>query len=251
MSRNVETAYSRAFIAPVLKKRVRPNAIAKELDQLSSCTTSTILKRCIESDKQLELSKEVLVTLIRSFLLSEDRKSADFVFLQLMRRVAGAISNKLVKWHSLSGPEMDDARQSIVIGLHEYFYSLDIGEELWECNFKSCFDLRLLTILGKLSRATANTLSSTIAEETDEWVEDHEFADPAAEANFSNVEVMEALSHLNKIDPKLSKAFYWKFFVELKESEIADKMEVTERSVRNWIFAAKSALRNYYSELER
>jgi RNA polymerase sigma factor (sigma-70 family) len=206
------------------------------------------LRRVSETEKTRQISREAMVAVLRAFLESGDRESADTVFLSLIERLSGAVSNKLVRWSGLTGGVRDDVREAVVLGLYDYLYSLDSGEELWECNFMTCFDMRMLNILGKFTRNTPKTLSSSQVTDDEVTAEAFELADPDSETGFVEIEVREALTYLDRLDSRYGKAFYLKYFAELPEREIAEMMEVSERSVRNFIVASRKHLQSYFRE---
>jgi RNA polymerase sigma factor (sigma-70 family) len=202
----------------------------------------------MDDSKLKRLSVEAMVGITRKFVLMKERDAANTVFLKLAERTAGAITNKLRLWRSIPSHQMEDVRQSIILALYEYIFSLDSGEELWECNFKTCFDFRILNVLGKLTRTSVPTVSSSQTLDSELTDELFEVADPHAETEFQSIEVDEALRHLDRIDSRLGKSFYLKYFAELGDKQIAEYMEVSERTVRNWIGASKKELRKFYAE---
>jgi RNA polymerase sigma factor (sigma-70 family) len=248
MSSKIRDLANVSFDVPRLSQRTRSPIVSNELQTLNGMTTALLLRRVVEKQKDRQLSREALVAVLRFFEKNGDRQSADAVFIELIERVASAVTNKLLNWNSIAGSEMEDTRQAVMLGLHEYMYSLDSGEELWECNFKTCFDTRLLNIFGRLTRGRVSTvtLNDDNGGTADESIQ---YPDPAAESEFTEVEVDDALMHLNRIDLRLGKVFYLKYFADLTEKEIASAMDVNERTVRNWISSAKKALREYYAEL--
>jgi RNA polymerase sigma factor (sigma-70 family) len=248
MSRSIREVSRSPHFTRTLERRVRPDAIKAQLMQLEGQSPSAVFRRIADRQKESRLSNEAIVSVLRGYLRADDLVSANRVFLILIDRLSGAIANQLVRWRSLSFESTEDTRQSVVLGLFEYLYSLEPSEELWECNFKTCFDMRLLNIFGKLVRKQQQTVSTTVEDDGEHLVEGFDSADPAAEIDFQNIEVKEALTYLDGIDSRLGKAFYLKFFAELPEKDISDMMEVSERTVRNWIVRSRNELRRYFAE---
>ncbi len=235
------------FTYPLIR-RVRPAAVTSELSSLEGLSSSSVLRRVTETIPERQLTREALIAVCRAYVRAGDRETSNIVFVEIIRRVSGSIANRMRRWNGIPASMVEDARQTIIVGLYDFITSLESGEELWECNFTTCFDARLLTLLGKLTRRDLNVTSIEQLSNDEQSGVQFEARDPVAEAEFLELEVKEALTYLNGIDPRMGKAFYLKFFAELSENEIADLMEVSGRSVRYWIGSSKELLKQYYAE---
>jgi RNA polymerase sigma factor (sigma-70 family) len=250
MSRTIGGNESTSFKIRSLTKRFRPQHIVDQLNQLVGLEWPLVQRKVAIRNVPTELARETLVAMIRSYTALGQRDNADKVFIALIERVSGAIAQRLVKWRSISGSDMEDTRQSVIVGLHDYIYSLEVGEELWECNFKTCFDLRLLNVFGKLTKGKvqiAQSISQPSSEE--EGIDSFDFPDESAQIPFDSVHVKDALAHLNGLNPRLGKVFYLKFFADIPDGEIAGMFEVSERTIRNWVSVSRRHLQEYYAEL--
>jgi DNA-directed RNA polymerase specialized sigma24 family protein len=239
---------SLVFVPRQLSRRVRPDEVAQELAELTGHGKSFVLHRTMEEEKSAKLSLEALIAVLRSFATAGDLESAQAVFKTLVTRTSAVIANKLRIWTSIPSHQLEDVRQSLLVGLYEFVFSLDAGEELWECNFKTCFDCRFLTIIGKLTRGSVATVTMSQVLDEDDTRDLLEVEDTSAQIGFESIHVEEALKHLDCVDSRLGKSFYLKVFADLPEKEIAELMEVSERTVRNWIAASKKELREYFTE---
>jgi len=65
-----------------------------------------------------------------------------------------------------------------------------------------------------------------------------QIADPAGEV----LSLDDALSELEKIDPVLAKVVEWRYFGGYSEREIAENLEVTERTVQRYWRKARAFL---------
>jgi hypothetical protein len=245
MSREIKDEAKSLFFPRKLSKRTRPGVVERELATLAGQSTPVLLRRLSEKDKSRQLCYESMVSVLRHFVIAGDVDSSQEAFMAIAGRLSGAIANKLRMWTSIPERQMEDVRQTLLIGLYEFMFSLDTGEELWECNFKTSFDFRVWNILGKITRGSHPTLALNLIDDEEE--QHNEPVDPDSERKFQSVEAEEALTHLDSIDSRLGRSFYLKYFVELSENEIAGLMEVSERTVRNWIGISKTELRQFFA----
>ncbi len=248
MSSTNKSAIETVFVSRVLSRRSRPDRVERELSGLNGRSKAIVLRRATETDVTKMLSRETLVSVLRSFAGDGDIDMANAVFVALAKRIAISVANKLRLWNSIAKAQIEDVQQSVMLKFYEYFFSLEQSEELWECNFKTCFDLRLSSAVVHLLRGQIHTVSSSQTIDNDDEGVAFDIADPAAEAGYESVHVEQALMQLTSKDHRLGQSFYLKFFAELSEKEIADIMEVSERTVRNWITLARKDLIIYFAE---
>lgn len=229
-----------------LKRRSRPAHIAHELEELSRQPRSMVLQRVSEQNKNERLARETLVSLVRTFHLQEDTQAVRIILDVLVARVSGVLRRKLLGWH-VAAADKEDLQRHVLVGLCSYWLDAKVGEELWECNFTTPFQLRTLTLIEAFFPKTVHTTSlQAVYDDGEETGTEKDIADPESDAPFEdilrNMPERAALRALVDHNALWSRVLHDKYVAGYTEEEIALRYGVTSRTIRNWIKEARQFL---------
>ena len=224
-----------------LVKRSRPDVVESQLNSLSHLNRSAVLRWCAETASESRLAPESLVAVVRTFSAENDRQAASTAFECLVRRVSGWVDRKVRSW-GFSGDEAEEAIRDGIAILWQYVADCTQKEELWECNFTTCFRLRIVTALADRAKRKVPTTSLTMVDnDGDEQGHVLEILDTESAESFSIVEckqIVETLSHLN---PSVAQVVYLRM-EGLQVKEIAERFGVTTRTIANWMASAREVV---------
>lgn len=233
------------FLRP-LQKRTRPAPVAAELEALGRLPRGVVLSRVRDKDKAKGPARETLVSLARTFHLRGDRAAVGIVLDVLTARVSGALRRKMAGWRVAKADE-EELLRHVLAGLYASWLNTQAGEELWECNFTTPFDVRAITLIGSFFPKTVMVESlSAFSAEAGEDGADKDIADPEAEASFAdmllNLPERAALQALAAHQAAWSHALHDKYRAGYTEEEIASRYGVSSRTIRSWIGEARRFL---------
>lgn len=227
------------FLFPLHGKRTRTDAVTAQLAALRGLSRAAVLRRAGETDKDKRLEREALVAVVRGFLRAGYQDDADTVLLVLIKRVSGAIAAKTAAWAGLTAEDKTDAQREMLAILCEKACDLRPGAEFWECNLTECVNRRLITLWHSLTDHALPTVSNTLemgGGETLDRVE--QLADPAE--MFRSMELHSLVEMVSGGSAKRSEALFLKMN-GFTDEEIAKRLGVTTRTLRNWTADACAA----------
>ena len=223
---------------PPLQKRTRSAAVTAQLTELSRLSRGAVLRRAMETAPERWVEREALVALTRGFLRAGDKASADTVLEILFRRVSKGISGKISGWAGLTPEDRIDASRQMLVQIYEQVCELGPSAEFWECNFTWCLQKRLVTLWRRLTERTPSIASSVILHsDGEEWDRFEQIADPVN--GFSEIEVQGVVESLTG-GGKRAEAIFLRMS-RYPEDEIALRLGVTSRTLRNWLADARAA----------
>jgi DNA-directed RNA polymerase specialized sigma24 family protein len=130
--------------------------------------------------------------------------------------------------------DREDAESQIAMKLVEYVFTVTPGEEFWECNFAGCFNARTVNILKAFALQRTPAISSSVATASgEEYDLLAELPDAGAEIRFQDIEAEELRVFLSRGNPQVGE-FLYLCLTEMSDSEIAQRLGVTDRTLRNW-----------------
>lgn len=223
------------FLFP-LSRYARTEAVAAELAALGRLPRRRILARAAEASAGRDgpLSREALTALVRGFVRAGDSEAADAVLDALLRRVRPALTARAAAWRTLSPVDFEDAAAEAMLTLAGFVRATGPTEELWECNFATCFKLRMDSVFLRAARRRRPT-SPLTAIGADGEARDllAETPDPRGEEPFADLEAGAVRQALIRAVPGLGE---YLFFSDAgySDAEIAARLSVSDRTLRNW-----------------
>ncbi len=222
-----------------LQKRTRSDAVTAQLLEMGRLSRSAVLRRAREMGPDRRLERETLAALVRGYLRAADKDAADAVLEMLIRRVSGAIAGKISLWPGLSPEDKVDAQRQMIGHICEQVSSLSPSAEFWECSFAFCFNKRLITLWHRLTDRQAATVPAEVQNRDGEPLDRLEQqADPAD--GFADLELQDLVALVSGGSAKRSQAIFLRMS-GFSEEEIAARLEVTSRTLRNWTAEARAA----------
>lgn len=224
------------FLFP-LQKRTRSEAVTAQLLEMSRLPQSAVLRRASEMDPARRLERETLVAVVRGYGRAGNKDAADAVLEVLVQRISGAVAAKVSGWAGLTPEDRTDAQRQMIVQVCEQASSLAPAAELWECNFAWCFQKRLITLWHRLTDRTVPTVpAETQGGET--WDRLEQQPDPADA--FADIALHDLVALVSGGSAKKGKALLLKIS-GFSEEEIAVRLGVTSRTLRNWTAEARAA----------
>ena len=232
------------FLYPLVK-RTRTEAVTAELTELSRLERASVLKYVASADTREGPAWETLVAMARAYLRAGDPKAARQVLDALVRRVGALIAGKVAGWEGVTSEDRVDAKREAIRLLLRCVLNLDAGQELWECNFRHCFNFRMISLWKKIvaGRGREVSLSAQNTEgETYDGLE--QIADP--QDAFAELEGNDFCRLLLPDYPQISRLIHLRL-AGYSDVEIAAQVGVTDRTLRNWTKIAQSLWAKYVS----
>lgn len=227
------------FLFPLRGKRTRTDAVAAQLAALHGLSRAAVLRRAAETDKEQRLERETLVAVGRGFLRAGSQDDADAVLLLLFKRVSGAIAGKTAAWAGLTPEDKTEAQREMLAILCEKVCDLRPGAEFWECNFTTSFNRAAISLWHEMTDKALPVVSNTIEMSSGETMDRVEqYADPAE--TFREMEMQDLVALVSGGHPKRSEALFLKLN-GFTDEDIARRLNVTTRTLRNWTTDACAA----------
>lgn len=219
-----------------LTRRERPLEVIAELTALEKRTSSQVLQRLAAvgkgADRSADLTPETLVAVVRAYTQAGHEEAARQALAALFRRITSTITGKVSLWGKLTEEDKKDAVQNVLLLVLENARNLTPGAELWECNFRGCLTLRMISLWKTTTARQGSEVnlvsSSAEGEERDGLLE---IADP--KDTFSQAEVREFRQKLRAAYPHIDRMLHLRLN-GYTDIEISEKLGVTDRTLRNW-----------------
>ena len=221
------------FLYPLVK-RTRTETVTAQLADLSRLTRSQVLRWMKETDPNKWPTRETLIAVIRAYTRAGDEEAARQGLGILIERLRPAIKARVKAWGTVVKSDREDAEGQIAAKLMEYVFTVTPSEELWECSFAGCFNTRTITILKAFAaRRTPAISSSGMTASGEEYDLLAQLPDTGAQISFQDMEAEELRVFLSRGNPQIGE-FLYLCLTEVPDSEIARRLGVTDRTLRNW-----------------
>lgn len=226
------------FLFP-LQKRTRSERVTAQLLELNRLLQSAVLRQVRETDPARRLERETLVTLVRGYGRAGNKDAADAVLEILIGRISGAVAGKISNWAGLTPEDKTDAQRQMIMQVCEQVSSLSPAAEFWECNFTFCLQKRLITLWHSLTGRKVMTVpAETLTHGGEVWDRLEQQPDPAD--MFADIELRGLVTLVSGGDAKRSQAIFLRLS-GFSDEEIAKRLSVTSRTLRNWATEARAA----------
>ncbi len=230
------------FLFPLTSRHTRTDAVTAELIALSHLPTGQVVVRAKETSRDRRLAHETLVAVVRGFLRSGNIQASDAALTALIDRLRPLVKVRALQWSALFAADVEDAVEDALLTLIGYIRSTDAGQEFWECNFAYGFKFRLSDAFKHAARQRRKTQSLTT-----EWADGKErdqgddLPDTASETAFEDIETQQMVQAITQAVPGFAE-YYTLHRLGYNDKEIAAKMGVADRTLRNWKDRAKTLL---------
>ncbi len=215
-------------LTPIRHHR-REAHVVEELKRLASAPARSV------SRVARDCAPETLVMALRAAFRRGLEDVACDIAEVLSMRIARHVRRKTSALPWRDSEERDDVEDELAVILWQCWTSLDESDEFWEIRFWNCLDRRLYDVLRRnrgrkrdIEVPVHGDLGGEHGLSTDDWVH----------------VAMDALPREQRL------AIIMKFFEGWTEQEIAAKLRVSERTVRNYIHRGLERLRAIGMEAE-
>lgn len=193
------------------------------------------------------VKNEALVYLLREKLRHGDADTAWKIAELLVERTAGRIYRMVSRWRLISQQHTDDCAQDVQIQMLEQFIDLGNGAEFWEANYTWCLQCLVQNVVHKYRKIAATELYPEPFADDEGHATDRlaQLPDVRSLSAQQRAEILEALALL----PDNERIAFVLFHQEgWSQQEIAEHLNVTDRTVRNLLARAAKRLASHYRD---
>lgn len=198
------------------------------------------------------LYEETLVVSARELVRAEKLDEAWNIVEALSRRAAAKIASTIRLWR-LRGDDADEFASEALTSMYDSVLSVRPADQFWEIRFWICLDRKLITMMKKRRRqldAQSGLSATDEANEPQLWA--HETAASAISWGGDPVKKVVIDEALAILPDKQRTAFLLHYFAGMPEestdpgvASVARSMNVTGRSVRNYLKRAEELLKSW------
>lgn len=191
------------------------------------------------------VQEETLVCLLRTYYRQGDRESAWRFAEILIQRTAAFLSRHTAVWH-LPPHYVEECIRDTQEQLISALFNLSANAEFWEVRFWLCLKRRLLNVIQKYKRITEVEFHPNDSANEEEPTIDKlaTLPDKRVLSSDARAEIADALAQL-KVEERV--AFYLFHYEDWGQQDIADQLQVSERTVRNLLTRAERRLAEWRS----
>jgi RNA polymerase sigma factor (sigma-70 family) len=186
------------------------------------------------------IQEEALVALLRIWERQGDAETADRIAELLIERTARKIARQIACW-KLAPHYVEECMRDVQAGLIEAIYSNERNHEFWEVRFWVCLERRINNAVRRyrslMERETAPRIHEFEDGKETETLEMLPELEPVTPHQYA--EVSEALALLTEQERL---AFVLYNGEQWSQQEIAEHLQVTDRTVRNLLTRANKRL---------
>ncbi len=210
----------------------------------------------VRADVEKRIPLEALVAVARAFRRAGRDDDAWSIVELISDRSAGRTFRHLAVWGLSDGDEREDLTRQILHMMVNAVLSTDPQAEFWECRYWTCFDRRVRSMLRDYRRRNPaqDSWDEAIEMTGDRAVEGEEMAAVIETSASTWPEWVAARDLLARLPEPLRTAFYLKHYAgfrdegEAGEPTIATALNVTGRTVRNYLRRAEELLAEWRKE---
>ncbi|MEP6756691.1 MAG: sigma-70 family RNA polymerase sigma factor [Chthonomonadales bacterium] len=185
-------------------------------------------------------SLEAMVYFVRHFVCLTDNASAWRVIEAIVQRSTRSITKKLYSTVP-NKDNVEDLSDELITRLYSEWLSVDAKHEFWEIRFWVCMDKAILDVLRRYRRVrdAENGMPAPTEDfsESDQWAA---IPDKSATMPFERAAIRSALANLPE---KEAQVIFLYRIEKWSEEKIAELMNVTTRTIRNYLRRAEDHLR--------
>jgi RNA polymerase sigma factor (sigma-70 family) len=228
--------------------RTREPRVEAQIRQLLMVSNVEFWRRAEVRDHRSAdwIQEETLVGLLRIREREGDTRTADRIAELLIDRTARKIARQIACW-KLAPHHADECLQDVQSSLIEAIYSGERNHEFWEVRFWVCLERRINNAVRKYHNVTTRELSLQPMEDEEGHQAERleQFQAPIPVTPQERVEAGEALAVLTENERI---AFVLYNGEQWSQQEIADHLQVSDRTVRNLLVRAHKRLEPWRTE---
>lgn len=240
-------AESSPLLRPLQKTgRYRETLVEQQIQSLLSCTAVEFRRRLRVKDRSADdyLREETLVYFLRERQHAGDTHAAGEIARLLVERSAGFLARNLTCWRQLAPHQVEDCLRDAQMRMIQDLFSEDAQCEFWEVRFWLCLKRRLLNCVARYNRTADNEIHPEPPPESagapGDWWETR--LSDAAPTPHECAELGEALSLLSERERQVFVLYHAERWTQ---QEIAQQLQITDRTVRNILGRAEARLQQW------
>ena len=228
--------------------RTREPQVEAQVQRLLHTPQSAFWREARQPDRKSTewVQEETLVCMLRIWNRSAnraDKENAWQIADLLLERSARFVHQHVSCWR-LSPQHVDDCKRDIQVQMLQDLFNDSRGCEFWEVRFWLCLKRRLLNIVQKYRGMAQAEFAPAPLEDEEGHATDYfeRVADGETLSAQERVEVREALRVLPEQERK---AFVLYHYEDWSQEQIAETLQVTDRTVRNLLSRAQKRLEEW------
>lgn len=222
--------------------RYREEHVEQQVLRLLGSDSRAVWGQVLQKDRSASdwIQEEALVCLLRIRLRNEERQEAWRIAEVLMERVGGFLSRQISVWH-LATHHVEECIRDVQDTLLLDLFQEGEKAEFYEVRFWLCLKRRFLNTVQKYRRITEaevhpNDFATSEGEGEDALLRMPDLKTLSAQ---TQIEIEEGLAQL-KTQERVAFVLY--HFEDWSQQEIANRLGVSERTVRNLLTRAEKRL---------
>ena len=229
------------------EKYYRSEEVAAQLEWLSSLSPSEMIELAQERAGGADylIKEEAIVYLLRELNAKDEKRHVGRLLEILLKRIAPTLrrATQFIKNHSQTHCEqcVEEISSQVIFSL------LDSSskQEFWEVKFWLCLKRSIINVVDRFRRVIDNEMHTGV------YVNDSgaEYNVIDLAPNYENEITqnrLEAEEALNLLPQRTLQAVRLLFEEDWTQVEVAAHFKVTDKTVRNWLTAAKKVLQRHY-----
>lgn len=230
-----------------IEGREREPEVETQITRLLDCPSDSLWRQAQQSDHHADgwIQEETLVYFLRQYQRRNDPDTAWKLAEILMERSSKFIRRQIACWKSLTQDNQDECIRDVTEQMILDLFNDGPNCEFWEIRFWLCLKRRILNRVQKYRRQREFEVPSVMTDNEDNAYEadrDRRFADTATLSPQMRAEINAALAILKENERTAFVLFYYE---EWPQQEIARRLGVTDRTVRNLLMKAEERLKKW------
>ncbi len=225
------------------KGYVHEPAVVRQFNELISASRSHYWSRVSLKDAHSTdyLRLETMVCMIRDHIVHNEIQEAWKVLELLTDRVNHYISKCIRRWIFLSAAEIEEVSETVISKFYEFCLSLEPRAEFWEVRFLLCLERLVVTEARNIQQANSKISELPTGATEDEYILDplEQFVDNKGISPELSAQIRLALLSLPECNAQV---FYLYHYEGWKQSEIADRLNLSVRTIGNYMRRAEQQL---------
>lgn len=242
---NAENTMTQTLTPLQIEGRQRELAVETQIRTLQNLTEAEFWRRVRLTDHGHPdfIQEETLVYLLRDrFRKGEARRAGDIAEI-LVDRTANFLRKQVAAWKSLTPPHVEDCIAEIYSQMWLDLFNMASSSEFWEIRFWLCLRRRALNIIQRYRQM--DTFEYHPSANANENERDDPLESVAAVEKLSahhRVEIREALGLLPDRERTVFVLYHYE---DWTQQEIASRLKITDRTVRNALERAEKRLQGW------
>jgi RNA polymerase sigma factor (sigma-70 family) len=224
-------------------KYYREADVERQIRELNGVSTRELLRLAQQSDHTAPdfIKEETLVYFLREAMRSQNPYLASDLHEILTRRAAGKIRRLVSVRKMLSEQRTQDCEYDIYSQMAQCLFEVTTATEFWEVHFWQSLQRLTNNIASRYQTAEWREIHPKVFEDGEE--DERDFLDEASTVDFQSIENQNFIQQAICVLPEHERqVFLLTHQYQWNQTQIADKMGVTDRTVRTWLRSAERRL---------